>query len=160
MPVKYTPKKPTVPESDIQASIVTWVKYQYPQTVLSAVPNSSPYAQILINAIGEKQAKIIISRIVNSLRRIGMCPGFPDLIWLYQVRRTALFECKSKSGRLEESQQDLHPKINALGHPVYIVRSLEAFQTIAKQLMADAEPIGGVPCTIHRHSDQQGEGAQ
>lgn len=131
-----TPYQPS--EYEIQEQICQWAAWQHPDTVLAAIPNSSPYAQILIDAVGKKKAIEIISRIVKRLKRIGLCPGFTDLIWLYSNNRSALFEVKSKGGKIEDSQKELHPKIRRLGHEVHIVRSLEDFQVVVKRLLGEA----------------------
>lgn len=57
----------------------------------------------------------------------GLPEGFPDVMVLTQNGRTIYVECKTKVGRLRESQKRLHKIMREMHHIILTPRSLEQF---------------------------------
>lgn len=65
-------------------------------------------------------------------KKSGMLSGAPDLV-IALNRRVVFVEMKSQTGRCSVEQKAVHAKLEALGHEIYVVRSLSAFRAIFNQ---------------------------
>lgn len=95
-------------EANIQASIVSWVRWVAPHVLIFAIPN------------GGLRTKSEAAR----LKWTGVLAGVPDLMVL--DRGSAYFlEVKTKTGRLSPDQIEVFDRLTALGIPCAIVRGIE-----------------------------------
>ena len=63
------------------------------------------------------------------LKSMGVLPGIPDiLIWNAKDSRLIGIEVKSPKGVLSKSQKQLFPKLDSLGIPVHVCRSIDEVQ--------------------------------
>lgn len=113
--------KPRHIESQIQIQMVDWFKVEYPQYIISHTPNG-----------GYRN-----SREAAIFKREGVLAGFPDLTII--ANSAVLFvEVKTKTGRQSELQKDFQTKVERLGFPYVICRSLQEFAlTVSKWLKED-----------------------
>lgn len=58
------------------------------------------------------------------LKRLGMKPGMPDIMCWFD-RRCVGLELKGRRGARSTAQRKMHPKLEAAGVPVYVVRTPE-----------------------------------
>ncbi|WP_160119899.1 VRR-NUC domain-containing protein [Rhodovarius lipocyclicus] len=107
--------KRRAPEMDIQKGIVAFLRRALPHAVVAAIQNER-------GADGRTEGARLR---YGALRKAsGVVAGFPDLMVLLP-QRVVFLEVKAPRGVVSESQELLHPRIRALGHPVHIVRSIE-----------------------------------
>ena len=59
------------------------------------------------------------------LYRLGLKRGWPDIEIAYSRGRTLRLEVKTRHGRLSRQQEDRIAQLQALGHPVVVVRRVE-----------------------------------
>ena len=59
------------------------------------------------------------------LFRIGLRPGFPDIVICYEPGRCLWLELKTKHGGLSNDQKDRHAVLMGLRHQVAVCRSAE-----------------------------------
>lgn len=59
------------------------------------------------------------------LYRLGLKPGFPDIMILFSQARVLWLEVKTRTGVLSKDQSHMHALLRMLGHTVKVVRSLE-----------------------------------
>ena len=113
--------KPRHIESQIQIQMVDWFKVEYPQYIISHTPNG-----------GYRN-----SREAAIFKREGVLAGFPDLTII--ANSVVLFvEVKAKTGRQSELQKDFQIKVEQLGFPYVICRSLQEFVlAVSKWLKED-----------------------
>jgi hypothetical protein len=76
------------------------------------------------------------SNLITGQKRkaIGVVSGVPDLELILSLGRIAFFELKTDKGVQSEAQKEFMKKIMAREHFYFIIRSLEQFQKIVKQL--------------------------
>lgn len=125
---QYIPKakkprrKPVNRESKLQQACVKWFKYQYPRSLIYAIPNGGKR--------GKTEAGILIGE--------GVLPGIPDLCvpvpkgdfhGLYIEMKDA------DNGRLSDKQQSVIETLQRLGYKVVVVRSLEQFMNTVNEYM-------------------------
>jgi hypothetical protein len=109
-----TPKRQH-PERDLQKQIVGYINRFVQNVVVAAVTNEE-------RGRGDAEQR---ARFGAMRRASGVLSGFPDLtVWLPNGR-VLLWECKSDKGRVSVAQHLVHSRLDALGHPVEIIRSLE-----------------------------------
>lgn len=95
-------------EDRIQKAVVDYFRIQHPEYIVFAIPNG-----------GSRNV-----REAAKLRRCGVLAGIPDLCVL-TPEKPIFIEIKTEGGRLQQSQKDLHPKMEALGYPVAVCRSID-----------------------------------
>ena len=71
---------------------------------------------------------------MNVLKREGLVVGAADLL-LITTDGVAFLECKTPKGKQRESQVEFQERVEALGWPYHIFRSLEDFIQIIKTLL-------------------------
>lgn len=97
------------PEYDLQCLCLDWFVEAHPEGVLMSVPNEAAYAR------------------KELYKKSGMLSGAPDLVVALK-QRVVFLEMKSPTGRCSAEQKAVHKKLEALGHEIYVVRSLAAFR--------------------------------
>lgn len=60
--------------------------------------------------------------------------GEPDFIILCDKGRVLLVECKDRDGKMSVAQNEVLAHARKLGHTIHVVRSIEQFKDIAKDL--------------------------
>tara|TARA_R110002096_G_scaffold217142_2_gene405162 strand:+ start:664 stop:1008 length:345 start_codon:yes stop_codon:yes gene_type:complete len=109
-------------EALIQQEIVVWFKNNYclkhhePQAVIFSVPNEREGYQIM--------RKLLLT---------GLMSGVSDLIIILEGR-VLFIEVKTKTGTQSKTQKSFQKKVERLGFPYYLVRSLENFEEIIKEI--------------------------
>lgn len=58
-------------------------------------------------------------------RDMGQVAGFPDIILILPEGRTAFFEVKAPGGSVQDVQAHFMARLDALGHPVAVVRRVD-----------------------------------
>lgn len=95
-------------EDRIQKAIVEFIRTAYPRYITFAIPNGG----------GRSKAQGAI------LKATGVLAGIPDLCVL-MPGKAIFIEVKTTKGRLSAVQKALKPRIEALGFPVHICRSID-----------------------------------
>ncbi len=119
-------------EDDIQAQIIQYCKIK--KILCFAVINDASFSgqirKILIGSLGKvkglQKASMIISKIVNRNKKIGLMPGVSDLV-LVLPGKTVFIELKTVKGKMSEEQKVFMSRITKLDHSGYICRSLDDF---------------------------------
>lgn len=62
---------------------------------------------------------------MNSLKRDGLCVGFPDLLVYGEGRKIGHIEVKTKGGKQSDTQVECERWLKAMGHDYAVCRSLE-----------------------------------
>lgn len=106
-------------EAQIQAACVTWLWNTCPQTrgLFFAVNNNSEH----------------VARAINR-KAVGLVAGVSDTIFLWRGK-AHLIEFKTPTGRQSAKQKEWQAKVEAQGFRYYIVRSLEDFQELIRELI-------------------------
>jgi hypothetical protein len=68
------------------------------------------------------------------LKRMGVIPGVADFL-MFTYNATVAIELKDRGGYQSPAQKLFQRRWEACGHQYYIVRSLEEFQILIKQLV-------------------------
>jgi hypothetical protein len=110
-----TPKR-AHPERDLQKSIVMLIRRTVPGVLVCAVTNEEAG-----HGDADQRARFGAMR-----KAFGVLPGFPDLIVWLPAGRVLLWECKAERGVLSAAQRLVHAQLGELGHPVEVIRTLEA----------------------------------
>jgi VRR-NUC domain len=95
-------------EAAIQASIVAWARLIAPDVLIFAVPNGGYRTP--------REAAL--------MKWTGVLAGVPDL-GIIADGRAFFLEVKTAKGRLSDAQQEIIPKLEAIGAPVALVRSID-----------------------------------
>lgn len=98
-------------EAKLQASIVEYIRTNYPQVLLFSIPNEATY------------------RRRQYFKKLGMLSGVSDLILVF-LNGILFIECKSKKGRQSIEQINFQKRIEALGFKYFIVKDLEELKDI------------------------------
>jgi hypothetical protein len=118
---KLEPKIPAAPkrahpERDLQRAIVGYINRFVQGVLVAAVVNEEQG-----HGDAEQRARFGAAR-----RASGVLSGHPDLLCYLPGGRILLWECKSDKGRVSAAQHLVHAQLAALGHPVEVIRTLEA----------------------------------
>jgi len=103
-------------EHDLQASCIKWFDHQFGRrtdVLLFAIPNG-----------GHRHPAV-----AAKLKAEGVRAGIPDLCLILN-NRIAFIEMKTLSGKLSAKQNEVCERIENLGHPIHVCRSLEDFVRI------------------------------
>ena len=95
-------------EARLQASLIAWIRWCAPQTMVFAIPN------------GGLRGKAEAAR----LRWTGTLAGIPDLAVLAPGGRVFFLEVKTADGRLSTEQREMFDRFVALGIDAAVVRSI------------------------------------
>ena len=97
-------------ESELHEQIESWCRRQDPQV---------PYGHARMD------------------RKSTYTPGFPDFVLFLPGpgRKTLLIECKAGDNDLSEDQAKFKAACEAVGHPVFIVRTYDQFLGIVNETM-------------------------
>lgn len=72
------------------------------------------------------------------LYRLGLKRGWPDILICYEPCRSLWLEVKTATGHLSPAQRSMHLRLQAMGHPVVVVRRVE---DVIKALMEYSVPF-------------------
>lgn len=104
-------------ESVLQAQIVQWLRWSLPASAfLTAFP-----------AGGGGRVR------GAKLKRMGLVPGFPDLLLIWNGEAYGL-EVKTAKGRVSQEQVDCHMQLAKAGMSVVIIRSVAEAERTCLQL--------------------------
>jgi len=95
-------------EAQIQAAIVEWARTVAPDTLIYAVPNGG----------------LRTPREASLLKWTGVLAGVPDLA-IVAGGRAFFVEVKTAKGRLSDAQREMIGKLESLGAPVAIAKSID-----------------------------------
>lgn len=98
-------------EAQLQASIVEYIRTNYPQVLVFSVPNEATY------------------RRRNYFHSLGMLSGVSDLILVF-LNGILFIECKAPKGRQSVEQINFQKRIEAIGFKYYIIRDLDEIKNI------------------------------
>jgi len=98
-------------EADLQASIVNYVRTNYPQVLLFSIPNEATY------------------RRRGYFKKLGMLSGVSDLILVF-LNGILFIECKAPKGRQSTEQINFQKRVEALGFKYFIVKDLDESKNI------------------------------
>lgn len=105
------------PERDFQVEQVEWLRGHLPAgSVVFAVKNE--------HAARSRSPKAI-ARFYAMREAEGVCSGFPDIGIALPDARTLYVENKSRTGGLNKNQREVHAKLRAAGHTVFVARTIE-----------------------------------
>ncbi len=97
-----------IKESQLQLSVVTYLKYMYPKSIVFSVPNGG-FRNL-------KEAAM--------LKRTGVLAGVSDLIFLHK-RAVFFLELKTEKGKQSESQKQFAKLVSDQGHCYMIIKSID-----------------------------------
>jgi hypothetical protein len=105
---------------------VEFFRYQYPKLLLFHIPNAG------------KRNIVEGAR----LKRMGMLQGVPDIFLAVPNRTHAglFIELKWGKNTMTESQQRIQQQLLAAGYEVGLVRSVDDFQKLVTQYLANRQP--------------------
>lgn len=98
-------------EAKLQASIVEYIRTNYPQVLLFSIPNEATY------------------RRRQYFKKLGMLSGVSDLILVF-LNGVIFIECKAPKGRQSIEQNNFQKRVEALGFKYFIVKDLEELKDI------------------------------
>jgi hypothetical protein len=96
-------------EETTQRAIVAWIELCVPYAIPIAIPNGA--------------RRTFAGRATNGVP--GLRKGAPDLVVALPGGKVLWLEVKAPSGRVSADQIALHGKLNARGHTVAVVRSID-----------------------------------
>ena len=96
-------------EYQLQVSVADFLSW--------ALPDNIPFTHL---PMGGKRDKATAGK----LKAMGVNPGWPDFEILIPDGVTLRIEMKTEKGVLSKAQEAFHERAKALGHPVYIARSV------------------------------------
>lgn len=96
-------------EIDIQAGFKAQLRYVAPSVSMVAIPNAG------------KRSRWAAAQV----KKEGMATGFPDVMCIWPDAGVCFLEFKTPKGRLSENQQEWIGRLDARGHKVAVVRSVE-----------------------------------
>ena len=107
-------------------------------------------------ALLEAQGRLMYAHVPNGgarsasegsrLKKMGVRPGFPDLILIFPGGRSAYVEMKAGTGKLSPDQGHWYDSLVFHGHSYYVCRSLEEMQQIVAGMEAlKSEQVKQIP---------------
>ena len=109
------------PEHQLQRACVRWFRYQYPNSIIFAIPN------------GGLRNKVTAAK----LKAEGVLAGVPDLfIATPNSTHSGLFiEMKAGRGKPTELQIEMHERLYYSGYMVAVCNRFEQFQELVTKYM-------------------------
>jgi len=105
------------PEDTVHVSILSWLQAMLPHAIIAHVPNGGGRTE------GE----------ARKMKRLGVLPGFPDLIVMPGGGQTLLLEVKAEKGRVSPEQRAFGMRVTALGGYVWaVVRSIDDVKIVLR----------------------------
>lgn len=131
------------PERDVQVAIVAWLRLVLPAgSKVAAVKNEHAPRAVSVGAR---------MRFFAKRREEGVLAGFPDIVILLAGGKTVLFETKRpKNGVVSETQGILHGELTEIGHPVYLVTSIEDGRGVLVRLSVPLREAAGQLTSVAR----------
>ena len=109
-PSRFKLTAPIAPEDELHASVWAALSYLCPS---DAVVNTWELRNASSAIEGARR------------KRLGALPGWPDIGVLWRGRLVLLELKRSRGGQLSPAQKLLHPRLDATGFPVAVVRSVD-----------------------------------
>ena len=117
VPARFRLVAPVAPEDELHASVADALRYLCP-------------SDAVVNTWELRNASSAIEG--GRRKRLGALPGWPDMGVFWQSRIVFLELKRSRGGQLSPAQKLLHPRLEAAGFPVAVVRSVpEALDAVA-----------------------------
>jgi hypothetical protein len=117
VPAKFRLTAPIAPEDELGASVNSALAYLAP-------------SDAIITAWDLSNARSAIEG--GRKKRLGCLAGWPDMGVFWRGRLVLLELKRSRGGQLSPAQRALHPRLEAAGFPVAVVRSVpEALDAVA-----------------------------
>ena len=117
VPARFRLTAPVAAEDELHASVADALRYLCPS---DAVVNTWELRNASSAIEGARR------------KRLGALPGFPDCGVFWRGRLVLLELKRSRGGQLSPAQKALHPRLEAAGFPVAVVRSVpEALDAVA-----------------------------
>lgn len=107
--MKSPAPKPAVREIDIQSGFRSRLRYVAPAVSLVAIPNAGKRSQWA----------------AMQVKKEGMATGFPDCMCIWAGGGVCFIEFKTPTGRLSDNQAEWIERLDARGHKVAVVRSVD-----------------------------------
>lgn len=105
------------PERDFQCDQVRWLRDHLPAgSVVFAVKNEH---------VARSRSPKAIARFYAMREAEGVVSGFPDIGIALAAGRVLWCENKSPRGTLSDAQRDMHAVLRALGHTVFVARTID-----------------------------------
>lgn len=141
-------------EIQLQAEIFQWMWNIHPETrrkffhVANELPTDAEYVLNTVSrhlsptprwfTILRETIRKRIGIFLSRRRASGIVPGIPDMILVHQGRIYG-FELKTKTGKTSPEQEKVHAVWKEDGTPVFVVRSLEDFQSVVGRILEKKE---------------------
>lgn len=113
------------PERDLQRSIIKLARQGFPQIVMASYP-----AEQAGTGDADQRARYGAAR-----KASGVLTGHPDLIAYLPGGRVLLIELKAPGGVVSAAQHLMHARLGEIGHPVLVIRSLDAAAEALRQAL-------------------------
>lgn len=114
-----TRRPPSHNESRLQSACVRWFRYQYPDSLIFAIPNGGKRTQ----------------REAEFMKEEGVMAGVADLEILMPDGKCAFIEMKTLKGRLSEHQLKFQRWCFENGHVYLVCKTLEQFMDSVKSII-------------------------
>lgn len=98
-------------EANLQATIVEYIKTNYPNILVFSIPNEATYKRR------------------SYFKKLGMLSGVSDLILVF-LNGILFVECKNMNAKQSIEQINFQKRVEALGFKYYIIRDLEEIKNI------------------------------
>jgi hypothetical protein len=109
-PARFKLTAPVAAEDELHASVCDALRYLCP-------------SDAIVNTWELRNASSAVEG--GRRRRLGALPGWPDMGVFWQSRIVLLELKRSRGGQLSPAQRALHPRLEAAGFPVAVVRSVD-----------------------------------
>lgn len=113
-------------EDQVHLGVVEALVRALPGAVVHHSPNQQAWSAL---------DRALAERVVGKLKRMGMVPGFADLIVLWRGMAWCV-EVKTETGRQQETQRDFERGCTRNRIPYRIVRSVDDAVAVAKEIRA------------------------
>jgi hypothetical protein len=111
-------------ERQVQRAILQMAGLCFPRVLIHHSPNG---AQLAGNAAARFKQ-------IGALKGDGFKNGFPDLLCLWAGGRGAFLEVKRPKGSAtSDAQKEMHDRLNAMGWPCRVVKSVEEAYEFLKE---------------------------
>ena len=128
-------------ESNIQAECYRWyhntycLKHHSPKGVMWSTPNEAVSTMVgVLKSVGITVPNKVVSRVSMYLRSMGLSKGVSDTTVILPTGQIIFVEFKTPVGKQSPEQVEFESTITNLGHPYFVVRSLEEFKGVVERL--------------------------
>ena len=123
-PVPAPKPKRATPERDLQRTLIRWLRAALPLGAFAfAIPNEQR---------GDAVSDVQRMRFGAARKASGVVSGMPDVGLVLHGGRVAWLELKAPKGRTSDMQDGLHARLDALGHQVAVIRSIDEAEAVLR----------------------------